>query len=98
MVVNEFKPHLTPKKMLELGVFGGWYFGKNIDEYPKNWFKKAKLSQSQFNVDLNYFGVKAGLSRLEWKSKGWIFSEDPLGWFQWYCRSVSYTHLRAHET
>ena len=68
MVVNEFKPHLTPKKMLELGVFGGWYFGKNIDEYPKNWFKKAKLSQSQFNMDLNYFGVKAGLSRLEWKS------------------------------
>ena len=86
MVVNEFKPLLTPKKMLELGVFGGWYFGKNIDEYPKNWFKKAKLSQSQFNMDLNYFGVKAGLSRLEWKSKGWIFSEDPLGWFQWYCR------------
>ena len=86
MVVNEFKPHLTPKKMLELGVFGGWYFGKNIDEYPKNWFKQAKLSQSQFNVDLNYFGVKAGLSRLEWKSKGWLFSEDPLGWFQWYCR------------
>ena len=18
--------------------------------------------------------------------KGWIFKEDPLGWFQWYCR------------
>ena len=72
--------------MLELGVFGGWYFDTDIDEYPKNWFKKAKLSPNKFNVGLNYFGVKAGLSRLEWKTKGWIFPEDPLGWFQWYCR------------
>ena len=72
--------------MLELGVFGGWYFGTEIDEYPKNWFKKAKLSSNKFDVSLNYFGIKAGLSRLEWKTKGWIFPEDPLGWFQWYCR------------
>ncbi len=86
MAITGFKPQLTPKKMLELGVFGGWYFGTNIDEYPKTWFKKSKLSKSNFDVNLNYFGVKAGLSRLEWKTKGWIFSEDPLGWFQWYCR------------
>ena len=80
-----FKPQLTPKKMLELGVFGGSYFGLNIKEYPKSWFEKAKLSKN-FNVDLNRFKIKSGLSRKEWQEKGWIFKEDPLGWFQWYCR------------
>ena len=80
-----FKPELSPKKMLELGVFGGSYFGKNIKEYPKTWFKNAKLSKV-FDVKLNRFRVKAGLTRKEWQDKGWIFKEDPLGWFQWYCR------------
>ena len=82
---NIFKPELTPKQMLELGVFGGSYFGDKIDEYPKSWFKNAKISK-KFNVKLNRFRVKAGLSRREWIEKGWIFKEDPLGWFQWYCR------------
>ena len=80
-----FKPELSPKQMLELGVFGGSYFGKNIKEYPKTWFKNAKLSKA-FDIKLNRFGVKAGLTRKEWQDKGWIFKEDPLGWFQWYCR------------
>ena len=80
-----FKPQLTPKKMLELGVFGGSYFGLNIKEYPKPWFKKVKISKN-FDVNINRFKVKSGLSRKEWQEKGWIFKQDPLGWFQWYCR------------
>ena len=80
-----FKPQLTPKKMLELGVFGGAYFGLNIKEYPKSWFINAKISKN-FDVSLNRFKVKSGLSRKEWQEKGWIFKQDPLGWFQWYCR------------
>ena len=80
-----FKPQLTPKKMLEFGVFGGSYFGLKIKEYPESWFKNAKISKN-FNVDLNRFKVKSGLSKQEWMEKGWIFKEDPLGWFQWYCR------------
>ena len=80
-----FKPQLTPKKMLRLGVFGGSYFGLKIKEYPKSWFKNVKLSK-KFDINLNRFKVKSGLSRKHWQEKGWIFKEDPLGWFQWYCR------------
>ena len=80
-----FKPQLTPKKMLELGVFGGAYFGLNVKEYPKTWFNNAKISKN-FDPNLNRFKVKSGLSRKEWQEKGWIFKQDPLGWFQWYCR------------
>ena len=85
-----FKPQLSPKKMLELGVFGGSYFGSNINikEYPKSWFEKAKISKN-FDTTLNRFRVKAGLSREHWIEKGWIFKEDPLGWFQWYCRFIN---------
>ena len=81
-----FKPELTPKKMLELGVFGGAYFADgSIKEFPKSWFTKAKFSKT-FDVNLNRFKIESGLSRKEWIDKGWIFKEDPLGWFQWYCR------------
>ena len=81
-----FEPQLTPKEMLSLGVFGGSYFNKKqIKEFPKSWFKNAKLSKN-FDVNLNRFRVKSGLTRKHWIEKGWIFKEDPLGWFQWYCR------------
>ena len=49
-----FKPELTPKRMLELGVFGGSYFGSNVKEYPKSWFVKAKISKT-FDDSLNRF-------------------------------------------
>ena len=81
-----FKPQLTPKEMLELGVFGGAYFADSgVDEFPKSWFKHAKLSKVR-DKKLNEFGVNASQSRAEWAKKGWLSAEDPLGWFQWYCR------------
>ena len=48
-MIDGFSPELSPKKMLEYGVFGGWYFGNDIDEYPKVWFKKAKISDNGFD-------------------------------------------------
>ena len=88
-----FKPQLSPQKMLEMGVFGGSYFGNKINEYPKSWFKNAKLSKT-FDIEKNRFKVRAGLSRKEWIDKGWIFKEDPLGWFQWYCRFKNGRRIR----
>ena len=54
------------------------------DEIAKE-YKLLKDAQN-FNIEKNRFRVKAGLTRKEWLKKGWIFKEDPLGWFQWYCR------------
>jgi len=83
----EFKPHLTPKEMLELGVFGGVYFGDRPKEFPASWFTRAKISPDhKQHKELNYFDVLASQSLEIWQKKGWIHPDDPRGWFQWYCR------------
>jgi len=83
---SEFKPELTPKQMLALGVFGGKYMTDCKKEFPRDWFSSAKLSPKKKDPSLNYFKVDASLSLSEWRKKGWIYREDPRGWFQWYCR------------
>ena len=83
---SEFRPELTPKEMLELGVFGGKYLTDCQKEFPPGWFKKAKLSADRRRASLNFFGVNASQPLQEWRRKGWIYKEDPRGWFQWYCR------------
>lgn len=83
----EFTPELTPKEMLELGVFGGKYMTDCKKEFPASWFKKAKLSPEKKDPSLNHFKIQASLPLSEWRKRGWIIKEhDPRGWFQWYCR------------
>jgi hypothetical protein len=82
----DFRPQLTPKDMLELGVFGGKYMTDCQDEFPKTWFRKAKLSPDGADPELNLFGVDASQPLSVWRAKGWIWEDDPRGWFQWYCR------------
>ena len=81
-----FMPELTPKEMLKLGVFGGKYLTDCQAEFPDEWFIHAKLSPEGKDISLNYFGVDASQPLSEWIKKGWIHSQDPRGWFQWYCR------------
>ncbi len=81
-----FQPELTPKEMLELGVFGGKYMTDCVAEYPSPWFQNAKLCQDRHDPNLNHFGVNASQPLSYWREKGWIYHEDPRGWFQWYCR------------
>jgi hypothetical protein len=83
---SDFKPQLTPKQMLELGVFGGKYMTDCAKEFPEDWFDDAKLSPKTHDPKLNHFGVKASQPLSVWREKGWIYKEDPRGWFQWYCR------------
>ena len=82
-----FKPELSPKQMVELGIFGGVYMRDCKREFPKSWFAKAKFAKDKRNPELNYFKVLASQPLKVWIRKGWInFEHDPRGWFQWYCR------------
>lgn len=82
----DFKPELTPKEMLELGVFGGKYMTDCRDEFPDDWYENAKLSPEKHDPEMNYFKITASQPLKVWQEKGWIFYQDPRGWFQWYCR------------
>jgi hypothetical protein len=82
----EFRPELSPKDMLRLGVFGGKYMTDCTAEFPASWFKGAKLASDGRDCSLNFFGVDASQRLSIWRLKGWIHPDDPRGWFQWYCR------------
>jgi len=82
----DFRPELTPKQMLRLGVFGGKYMTDCRKEFPAEWFARARLASGPRDAALNFFGVDASQPLSVWRRKGWIYREDPRGWFQWYCR------------
>ena len=82
----DFKPDLTPREMLRLGVFGGKYMTDCRKEFPKSWFAGAKLAAGGRDRALNFFGVDASQPLAEWRRKGWIHPDDPRGWIQRYCR------------
>lgn len=91
----DFKPELTPKEMLELGVFEGHYMTDCQAEFPKDWFGNAKICYEKPDVNCNYFKVKSRQPLKIWQQKGWILAPDVRGWFQWYCRY--YTGRRIPE-
>jgi hypothetical protein len=82
----KFTPELTPREMLALGIFGGKYMTDCREEFPSSWFAKARLAERTRDKSLNYFGVDASQPLSDWRRKGWIYKDDPRGWFQWYCR------------
>lgn len=86
---SRFTPELTPRQMLSMGVFGGKYMTDCRDEFPVDWFEKAKLSPEKSNPRLNFFGISASKPLAYWRDKGWVHPDDPRGWFQWYCRYYS---------
>lgn len=87
--LDDFRPQLTPVEMLERGVFGGGYFCYARDADMEGLGAALELAQRDRRRPLykrNAYGVRSGMSFAEWAERGWIFPEDPLGWFHWYCR------------
>src|ERR1700720_3037249 len=68
----EFRPELTPKEMLALGIFCGKYMTDCRQEFPASWFARAKLAVSGRDCSLNCFGVDASQPLSVWRKKGWI--------------------------
>jgi hypothetical protein len=95
---SEFSPQLTPKQMLELGVFGGKYMTDCRDEFPESWYARAKISVEKKDVSLNFYGVDASLPLQHWFEKGWLHPDDPRGWFQWYCRYYSGRRIQEEDS
>ena len=71
----EFQPELTPKQMLDLGVFGGKYLTDCRQEFPEDWFTHARLSPEKKDISLNHFAVDASLPLRVWRERGWIHFE-----------------------
>jgi hypothetical protein len=86
---KDFKPYITPIKMLELGVFEGKYLNDLYKSLPKQLFipalKRGKLSPEGANPKLNLFEIKSRMPLPEWEKKGWIMT-DKKGWFEWYVK------------
>ena len=86
---DDFEPFYTPQQMLRMGVFEGKYINDGEDEFPKEWYASAKLSDVA-DPNINYFKIKSRLSLQEWRKRGWVpvhpKDRDVRGWFQWYCR------------
>lgn len=93
-----FTPHLTPAAMLTIGVFGKAYFQNatpaDLEGLPDDVLALVPANRGPFSKGNNAYGAKAGLDLRYWQEAGWIFDEDPLGWFHWYCR---YHAGRRHE-
>lgn len=94
----DFNPELTPKQMLEMGIFGGSYFKEVPSEFPKEWFENVTFSDSgKPSKKLNFFEINASQPLAVWQQKGWIDERDPLGWFLWYCRYYQGRRLKDED-
>ena len=94
----EFNPNKTPIEVIREGSFRGTYFRDIYSGINEKWYKNSwkefaqlknidvKLYASDYDVNVNKYGVRCGTSLRFWENKGWINKIDPYGWFQRYFR------------
>ena len=86
----EFTPDFSPGAMLAAGVFGGGYFHEagedQLQGIDPDILRRGRYRAPPDDKANNAFGAKSGLSLAEWRKRGWIRDQDPLGWYQWYAR------------
>ena len=92
----DFSPIKTPIEVIKEDAFGGTYFRDIYSFINEKWYKdswkeldqlkniNAKFDVSDYyDVNVNKYGVKCGISLKFWENEGWIDRTDPYGWFQW---------------
>ena len=94
-----FCPNITTIEIIKEGTFGGTYFRDIFSGINEKWYKNSWKEFVQLkNIDAKFYGseyydvsvdkysVKCGISLRLWENKGQINKIDPYGWFQWYFR------------
>jgi len=59
-------------------------------DFLKN-YKNNQIARdwNNYDININKYKVRAGTTFEDWESAGWMSSQDPYGWVQWYCRFYS---------
>ena len=91
-----FSPNKTPIEVIRKGSFDGTYFrdiysGINEKWYKNSWKEFVQLknidakfyASDYYDVNVNKYGVKCGISLRFWENKDCVNKIDPYGWFQW---------------
>ena len=95
----DFSPNKTPMEIIKEGACGGTDFRDIYSYINKKWYKNSWkeflhlknidpkfYASDYYDVNVNKYGVKCGISLRFCENKGWINKIDPYGWFQWYFR------------
>ena len=93
----DFGTNKTPIEIIKEGSFGDTYFRNIYSNVTEKWYKKSPKEFNQlknidqkyyysdyYDVSVNKYGVKCGMSLRFWENKGWINEINPYGWFPWY--------------
>ena len=87
-----FSPNKTPIQIIKEVAFVGTCFRDVYSNINKKWYKNswkefidlknidAKFYASDYDINVNKYGVKCGTSLRFWENKGWINKIDPYGW------------------